>query len=285
MNTILIVAADGSNTPYEESQVRAMFSKGQIGPDTLYWKSGMAEWRPLRELIFSTQPSSVKETVIAQPNVSASYAFIKNPDVLTDFVKVMLILCCGVAMITFLANLGLMILILTGHLSHDIAIISDIVQGILAFSYLLIFNVTAVGFLKWIYRANLNCRGFGATGLKFTPGWSIGYYFVPIACLFYPYQIMKEIWCASTDPLNWEKQAGSPLLGFWWTLWIITCILGQIAFRLTFNASDTHSLSQTFVMIAYEFSKIILCILAFFVIKTIYDKQRRLVERIPVPQG
>jgi hypothetical protein len=46
-------------------------------------------------------------------------------------------------------------------------------------------------------RANRNARALGATGMRFTPGWCVGWYFVPIMNLFRPYQAMKEIWMAS----------------------------------------------------------------------------------------
>jgi len=37
--------------------------------------------------------------------------------------------------------------------------------------------VTIILFAMWIYRANFNVRQLGAENMKFTPGWSVGYYF------------------------------------------------------------------------------------------------------------
>ena len=74
--------------------------------------------------------------------------------------------------------------------------------------------------LVWIHRANHNARARGATGLNMTPGWAVGWYFVPIAWFWKPYIAMKEIWQASANPKHWWRQDGSPLLGWWWGLWL-----------------------------------------------------------------
>ncbi|MDW8262007.1 MAG: DUF4328 domain-containing protein, partial [Phycisphaerales bacterium] len=81
--------------------------------------------------------------------------------------------------------------------------------------------MTWIAFLMWTYRANINCRAFGAAEMRFSPGWSIGYHFIPALNLVRPYLAMKEIWQASTNPSNWKQQPGSALLRWWWALWIL----------------------------------------------------------------
>lgn len=75
--------------------------------------------------------------------------------------------------------------------------------------------------LTWIHRANANVRALGATGLKFTPGWAVGWYFVPVAFFWKPFQAMREIWRASVSPADWSRQPGSSIIGWWWALWIV----------------------------------------------------------------
>ena len=58
--------------------------------------------------------------------------------------------------------------------------------------------------------------------MAFTPGWVVGWYFIPIAWFWKPYQAMREIWQASVSPADWKQQVGSPLLVWWWALWILT---------------------------------------------------------------
>src|SRR5579883_37701 len=57
---------------------------------------------------------------------------------------------------------------------------------------LLVLLACCVTFLIWVYRTYGNLRAFGATGLSSSPGWAVGYYFIPILWFYKPYQLMNE---------------------------------------------------------------------------------------------
>jgi hypothetical protein len=138
---------------------------------------------------------------------------------------------------------------------------------------------TAVVFLMWIYRANLNCHGFGAEGMQFTPGWAVGWYFIPFLNLIRPFQVMKEIWMVSSDPGNWQAQKGSPILGWWWALWLISCFLGQIVFRLAMRVDSPASLEAlTKVSISAALFEIPVILVALSLISRITRMQTKLVD-------
>ncbi len=84
-----------------------------------------------------------------------------------------------------------------------------------------IMLITGILVLNWIHRANHNARQLGAADMHFTPGWAVGWYFVPVAWFWKPYQAMREIWRASVNPSNWRGAPASPLLRWWWGLWIV----------------------------------------------------------------
>jgi len=100
---------------------------------------------------------------------------------------------------------------------------------------LLIFVVAAT----WIYRAAGNLRALDVQGLKVSPGWAVGWYFVPIANLWKPYEAMKEIWQASTRPQQWQGAAVSPVLPLWWTLWLLDVVIPWITTGMGFHADAT----------------------------------------------
>jgi hypothetical protein len=80
--------------------------------------------------------------------------------------------------------------------------------------------------LIWLYRISRNTWAFGIEDLRYTPGWSVGWFFVPIAGLVMPYNVFHELWKANgprTDIL-WRKNRVSHLLGFWWA----TCIASAV---------------------------------------------------------
>ncbi len=81
----------------------------------------------------------------------------------------------------------------------------------------------------WTLRANHNARQLGASGMRFAPEWAAGWYFVPPGLFWKPYQVMKEIWRASVCPSNWRRHRGSPLVGWWWALWVTAAWGGLLA--------------------------------------------------------
>jgi hypothetical protein len=80
----------------------------------------------------------------------------------------------------------------------------------------------------WMYRAACNVRALGARGFDTTPGWTVGWFFVPIANWFKPFVAMSEIWRASHDPQRWKSATVPPLLGFWWAGWVLTNLGGAV---------------------------------------------------------
>lgn len=87
----------------------------------------------------------------------------------------------------------------------------------------------------WIYRASANAHAI-SDEMTISPGWAIGWYFVPIMNLFRPFQAMREIWMASHFKGNWHGEPAPAILGWWWGLWLASNILANISFRLALNA-------------------------------------------------
>jgi hypothetical protein len=84
----------------------------------------------------------------------------------------------------------------------------------------------------WIHRAHANLFDAGIGGLKFTPAWSVGWFFVPIANLFKPFQAMRELWNASYDSSDRYSRATPPDLTIWWRLFIVSNILMNMGTRM-----------------------------------------------------
>ena len=106
----------------------------------------------------------------------------------------------------------------------------------------LVSLITAILVLKWIHRAAWNARELGATWMKHTPGWAIGWYFIPIASLWKPYQAMKEIWHAShrpSRPMSDDEGRGT-MLALWWGLWIVTFFgAGGVSWTASAETAET----------------------------------------------
>lgn len=99
----------------------------------------------------------------------------------------------------------------------------------------LIAAVIAVG--CWIYLVNLNAHSF-ADGLSITPGWNVGWFFVPVANLWKPFEGLRETWQASMDAENWSFVPVPGLLRAWWGFWLVGSLLGNVAMRLNIAAGE-----------------------------------------------
>ncbi len=107
---------------------------------------------------------------------------------------------------------------------------SDIVTGIIGLIQVVLGIITVITFLRWIYRTNKNLRALTGEPMTFTPGWAVGWFFIPFANLYKPYQVMKEIWQVS------HKQAVmTTIVGWWWAIWLISNFIG---FKLAILAND-----------------------------------------------
>jgi hypothetical protein len=117
---------------------------------------------------------------------------------------------------------------------------NDARQKSVAIFQIIVRISSAIAFLIWIHRTYRNLRALGAVNLKYSPGWAVGYFFIPILNLFRPYQVMKEIWHCSepnTEEMPSEYTSTSALLGWWWASWILMIILAQITNRIEMAAS------------------------------------------------
>jgi len=85
---------------------------------------------------------------------------------------------------------------------------------------ILFISFFAVGF--WIHRAHANLVIADRGGLEYTPGWAIGWFAVPIANLFKPFQAMRELWNASEGALDRYDDAATGLLWVWWFGWLLS---------------------------------------------------------------
>lgn len=95
--------------------------------------------------------------------------------------------------------------------------------------------ITAIFFLIWVYRTYNNLSALKARDLSFTPGWAVGWWFIPFANLVKPFQIVREIINESDPDLDNETgflraASETPIeVGFWWG----TYLVGGFMYRIS----------------------------------------------------
>ena len=271
MSSIHIATGGGKPALYDEAQIRGMWKQGLLRPDTVYWIEGMGAWRPLKELIErdDTQPPKVPDALPPPLNL-LSLKFVEDPTGVTSTLQVLVSFQLVIGFLVFLGDCGVFVEPKTG--TNSFALLVEVV-------YWAFFVASAIAFLKWVYQANLNCRGFGAQGMRYTPGWSVVYYFIPFLNLFRPYQAMKEIWQVSTNPSDWKTQNDASLVNWWWALWLIS---GFVSFIMLKISGDPYSpLLHAPIAVVMSASFILdsaLCVVALQLVTAIVEKQKQFVK-------
>lgn len=272
MAIIHIADPAGQQTQHSEYEARQRWTDGRIAPNSLYWRHGMPEWRPATEYFEGVAPPNIEAEVPPVP-APAPRRFAKEPGPLTAYVVFMLrayLVTAAVAAIFSGVSLA------TGQASRpksDELSAWDATQACFALIQLAVLVATGTGFLRWIYRAHVNVRAMGATGLKFSPGWAVGWFFVPLLNLWKPLHAMKQLWQASSKPGSWEGDPPSPMLNTWWTLWLLSNILGQISIRLSLGGDPGDVVTAEYCALLASVADIPLSLLAIRLVTSIHRMQ------------
>ncbi len=115
-----------------------------------------------------------------------------------------------------------------------------------ALASLIALTVVGIIVLRWIYRANANAQKL-ADGMSISPGWNVGWYFIPIASLWQPFTGMVETWAVSHRPEAWRSVPVPALLRWWWTAWLAFAILDNVSSTwTTFDQPEPNTVGILF---------------------------------------
>lgn len=128
------------------------------------------------------------------------------------------------------------------YISDEAITSNDTRQFVIGIIQLGLYITTIVVFLNWFRRAYGNLHRLKMK-TRYSESMAIWSFFIPILYLFYPYQIMKEIWTKTQKAItrldaSYTVNTKSYLIGFWWALFIITIFVDRLIIR-TFFAEET----------------------------------------------
>lgn len=166
---------------------------------------------------------------------------------------------------------------------------NDTRQAVIGFFYLVAFVGSAITFCVWIHGASTNLHPLGSDYQRFSPGWAVGWWFVPFMCLFRPYQVMSEIWRGSDpdlppeDPGAVDYAPNSPLMGPWWVLWLVSSFIGWGVLRVWMQQelSTEEWIAVDWVSIGDDGLTLLAAILAFLLVSQITWRQKEKHQRLP----
>jgi hypothetical protein len=149
---------------------------------------------------------------------------------------------------------------------------------------LVINVVTIVAWLVWQHRGQRNLSRLGVRHLAFTPAWAVGWWFVPIANLWKPFQSVRELWRVSktgVDDALWAGERTWPVIGWWWGVWLASNLTLRLSVSMDRQATIDDYISSDNVGLFREALSIAAAILAIVVVRSITRRQAEKIEAGP----
>jgi hypothetical protein len=133
-------------------------------------------------------------------------------------------------------------------LSGDTPTVSEVTSyiqnadGAVGFSRLCTLGL-AVAFLAWLSRTVEITPALGAGTPKDSPRWAIGWWFIPIAFLWKPYKVVREVWDRLAIP---TRAAHGMLVEAWWLAFILGVLVEVVANAMAATASTWGDIQSGF---------------------------------------
>jgi hypothetical protein len=150
-------------------------------------------------------------------------------------------LLIGSAVLNVLAIVSstMQLTLLSGDYSDEDGAANDAREALVSSAAAVVLILTMIVFAVWIVRAHRNLPGLGGERLDVTPGWALGWFFIPIAWLWKPYKAMRTLWQASHNAPRWDLEDVPFWVPLWWAVWLLSNSADQVVTRLTLGA-DTY---------------------------------------------
>ncbi|WIG54473.1 MAG: hypothetical protein OJF61_000259 [Rhodanobacteraceae bacterium] len=120
---------------------------------------------------------------------------------------------------------------------HATAVDITLVHSLVVIFYIL----SCLSVLLWMYESFKILQTIKTRPLDITPGWAVGWWFVPIANFVMPCRAMLELWIGSDSSEDWIRTGFTIPVRIWWTLWLLGNFVTVFA---GFFRGTSHELSR-----------------------------------------
>jgi hypothetical protein len=155
-------------------------------------------------------------------------------------------------------------------------------QRIFALVQLALGIAAAVVFIRWLYAAYGNVRVVAPAERRYSAGWAIGSWFVPIMNLFRPKQMVNDVWRAGGKDVQ-DAEPGW-LLITWWLFWLVGNFAVNAAAR-SYNGAETADelRTGTILFMVSDAMSVIGAVLAIIVVRRTTDRLDAKAAAVPPP--
>lgn len=141
---------------------------------------------------------------------------------------------------------------------------------------LLIASFFLIG--RWFFVSTKINHLLGVEGLNISPGWSVGWYFIPFANLVMPYRSLKETFKASFNSEEWQNNKVPYDLPIWWATFVIGNFLSNASLRMEQALGETYAYQKlneiSYIDIVIDVVLIVNAIFLLRIVNIIYHNQK-----------
>lgn len=145
--------------------------------------------------------------------------------------RVFIWIVLATALISALATVGWLVTYVADTGSPLLLATASITQV----AMMLVFLLSVIPILIWIYRAHANLANAGLDGLRHSAGWAVASYFVPFANFVVPFGAMRELYNRSAGEPQEFGHISVGAVTSWWAcqlgavvVWIIVAVSALI---------------------------------------------------------
>jgi hypothetical protein len=158
------------------------------------------------------------------------------------------------------------------------------VIGLLALLEIPLRLILIIVFLIWLYKAYSNLTPLQGQSLQFSPGWAVGWWFIPFANLVKPFQVVREVYNESDPDFDPDSSfmhvpAGTPfVIGVWWAAFLLSGFAYRISNSLYGDGDLPASSDFAVVLLFGAVFGAGAALLAAYIVRSIFVRQQARIE-------
>lgn len=209
--------------PYNPQEIYEMYFQGVISGETLVNQGQGEEWVP-----FDTIKAHLENNLFPKYQIKAKQVGVKSVSVLS---KILIIVFIAIILCNLTLSgsyLKMAVLLEAGDYERIDSLVH--IEDMILLPQNLCIWVSKILFLFWISAVARNASAMSVFRFPMSPGWNVGWYFIPIANLVKPHEGMVNIFNASMNPAVQYKK-GNALITAWWLLFLGSHVFMRVSDR------------------------------------------------------
>jgi hypothetical protein len=152
-------------------------------------------------------------------------------------------------------------------------------QQVLGVGQAFVAILTGIAFLMWLHGSYRALALTGSRTTDVTPGWAVGYWFIPFLNCVRPYQVVRRLWQRSqcgNALVDVAAEPAPPLLGAWWATYLLSSFFSVIAISQSLGAKDILSVKVAAATVAIAHGLLVVAgVCAMRIVESIDAMQQR----------